>query len=268
MVKVDIEKITTSCVILLILLLSFTFFTAGAQNNSSSGTPDWKEGYSWKYISSRADKNESSYLFMNVTDKGVKVGGYDCYEVQVSVGNSIVSYRYLKEENLAMVQLVYILNETIDTDDEYVTYEPPVRNYDFPLQTGKSWGMTVTKKTNYREQNFTLNYECKGERTINTEAGEFETLVIKRNKTKEKTITPSETSKRITYYSPEAKNMVRLEYLEIDNETGETKVAGKIELVDYDITVEEDSSFIPSYNIVTGVIVFVAAAVFIEFKKE
>ncbi|UCE35948.1 MAG: hypothetical protein JSW00_10300 [Thermoplasmata archaeon] len=191
------------------IIVSFVFlievlaFTAAGD----AEMPEWKEGDQWKYqmtafgMSVPVTYEVSEITFIDVNDKN-----YEVYDLKFSIMGS-EQHHYYHTSSMGLVKTkipTYIGSE--EKLLEYV-YDPPKKEYDFPLTEGKKWTSSHTSSTyddDYGWMNSTedIDYEVVEIETITVEAGTFECYRID----SEDDYGYTNTS---VWYSPKVKNMVK-----------------------------------------------------------
>lgn len=181
---------------------------------SDAEIPEWIVGDSWNYHSSI--EGSLANFTIEVTEiTAINVNGTD-YEVYVAettielpIEQKIITStikNYILKDDLSTVKTELIEtgpNESLRIT--VTTYDPPKKDYDFPLEVGKEW-ISHFFESIYEEElgysNITRQYKYKvvGEESITVEAGTFDCYKIE--------VDIGFGNPTITWYSPKVNNVV------------------------------------------------------------
>ncbi len=233
---------------LILYILAFNIFLIQGLGPTVIGDaeiPEWSVGDKWEYETSiigmrgniTIEVIEMSTINVNSTD-------YDVYVVETMleltmdgmfITNTINNY--ILRGDLATVKTVF--NETGPDDSLHIvvtTYDPPRKDYDFPLVLGKTWTSNFTESI-YEETmgyyNLTrlIKYTVVGQESVTVGAGTFDCYKI------EMDYGPGDVI--YTWYSPEVNNVV--------NTTGRPEEMGlPMKLTHYQYDDKDDGETSPS----------------------
>jgi hypothetical protein len=172
----------------LLLALPLSSFTA----ESDAEQPQWKVGDKWHYKSTQLEGTQDiSVEVTEITNVNVNNIDYDVYVVETKSnftfqGVTLITgiNSYILRSNLAKVKNEF--TETVSQNTSIVmttTYNPPRKDYDFPLKVGKTWYSESTESffdgETYNNISRRLDYSVVELESLTLEAGTFECYKIK-----------------------------------------------------------------------------------------
>lgn len=175
--------------------------------------PKWSVGDKWVYETYYYGLTlETKTEIINITTINVNDTNYEVYVAHSTSSapwTASISDKYVLTENMATVKTVTIWGYAENKTETMTTYQPPKKDFDFPLSVGKNWTTTYTYFQNSESLgNFTKTeikyYNVTGIETITVKAGTFECYVIEDTDKYGVVYTK-------TWYSPKVKNSVRTE---------------------------------------------------------
>ena len=155
--------------------------------NGDAELPEWNVGDRWEY--------ETPYYGMVVKEKTevtdittIDVNGTN-YEVYIVLTTSSVPwgdielYKYIAVNDMAIVKTRTIQSSGNSSIETVIIYRPPKKEYDFPLDFGKSWASSYTRyqhseSLGYINATDNLRYHIDKIDRIKVKAGTFECYVI------------------------------------------------------------------------------------------
>ncbi|UCG70410.1 MAG: hypothetical protein JSV09_05185 [Thermoplasmata archaeon] len=170
--------------------------------------PEWQIGDKWKYdksdtiligtINNTTDITYRSRIeteVLNLTTLHVNGSNYEVYGVETrtelieelgipSEGVLTQDINYIIKSNLAILRQVSTFESPYGSFTLIYTYDPPKKEYDFPLTIGKSWTAHTTQSvygelTGYDNITIIDNYTVEDTENVTVKAGTFECYRIK-----------------------------------------------------------------------------------------
>ncbi len=153
---------------------------------SKVGRPLWETGYTWIY---QLAGPKTGTLHQEVVGKDL-VNGLTAYVLKGGENKLLLS----EELNTIQVQ---------ERDTITATHTPPLQNYDWPLEVGKTWQAKGEMETRTGKINTSKKVEVKGYGIVRVPAGEFEAFYL---------LATSDIGSRVSevWYSPKVRHHVRL----------------------------------------------------------
>lgn len=197
---------------LLLFFDIFLFLTPSVIGDAE--LPEWEVGDKWNYetpyygLISRETKEVT-----NITTINVNGTNYDVYVLQTTSSSlpwgDFTTYNFISIDNMAIIKTRAIQSYGTNETEIVTTYQPPKRNFDFPLSVGKTWTSTYTSSqynetTGYINWTETQYYQVIATEKIKVKAGTFNCFVI------EESNEWGDIGQRL-WYSSEVKNLVKLE---------------------------------------------------------
>ncbi|MFW5904182.1 MAG: hypothetical protein ACOCTK_01810 [Candidatus Saliniplasma sp.] len=219
---------------------------------SAEEVPTWLEGDYWHYNRTEDDNVVPYRTEVVSTDENIKIDDriFECYRLNytwMGDGKPEVESHFYTRDGLSVVVEA--------SNDGLYAYNPTLKQFDFPLEGGKTWD-TVAIRWEEPEDNeetwvegpkIELEYTVEGRFTVEVPAGTFDTYLINMTKYENG---PEHIH---NYYSPEVKNMVKRE------EYYNGKLIGSENLTDYGLEErneeDDDTPFLS-----TGVVVLLLAS--------
>jgi hypothetical protein len=203
--------------------------------------PNWEEGDTWEYSISTS--------FGNVTltqvvegEETLSVNGtqYDVYSVNsvmnLSFSGVDISYPstyYNRRSDLALIKTEMSISIFGISSESVATYNPPKKEFNFPLAVGNTWSETCNAITysvqngaitDYNEYEQTFSYSVEEVEEITVPAGTFRCYKI--------VCVDDFGDETTTWYSPKVKNFVK-------QTTGDSWDSTETELTSYDVATLE-----------------------------
>ncbi|UCE36338.1 MAG: hypothetical protein JSW00_12490 [Thermoplasmata archaeon] len=167
--------------------------------------PEWKVGDEWKYnMTVMGIKVKVTHKVTEVTNINVNGTDYEVYHVEVK-GAGGTEHQYYTKNDLSLVKRE--VPSTTVTSSYTITYNPPKKEFDFPLVIGKNW-VSECNEHIYGEDigyaNITVkdNYTIVGMESVSLSAGVFECYKIE-------SVDRYEITYTTRWYSEEVKNVVK-----------------------------------------------------------
>lgn len=185
-----LSKMKIMTLISMFLLLSMPLSSFSALSDAEQ--PQWIVGDKWHYKSTQFEWTRNvSVEVTGITNVNVNNIDYDVYVVETKSNLTLQDITlttginsYILRSNLAKVKNEF--TETISGNTSIVmttTYNPPRKDYDFPLKVGKTWYSESTESffdgETYNNISRRLNYSVVELESLNLEAGTFECYKIK-----------------------------------------------------------------------------------------
>jgi hypothetical protein len=228
---------------LLLFIILMQIFTPNVISDAEM--PEWSVGKKWNYEASITGIiGNVTIEVIDITIINVNGTDYEVYVVETILeltmnGMYITDTinNYIRRGDLATVKTVF--NQTGPDDSSHIlvtTYDPPKKDYDFPLVVGKTWTSNFTESI-YEETmgyyNLTrlIKYTVVGQESVTVGAGIFDCYKIKIDYDLGDVI--------YAWYSPEVNNVV--------NTTGRPEEMGlPMKLTHYQYDDKDDGETSPS----------------------
>jgi hypothetical protein len=260
-------KIMALISMFLLLATPFSSFTA----LSDAELPQWMVGDKWTYNS--ISHSVTRTLTVEVTDiSTVNVNGtdYDVYVVETSTAITVENNTYTTIITNYIIRSTFetVKTEFAESDPEgliyemTMTYSPPRKDYDFPLEVGKTWYSNYTEILfdgfDYNNISMSISYLVTEIEYLTLEVGTFECYKIEVN--------DGMVSTYYNWYSPDVNNTVEA--------TIGTDLFLPLELTSYTISGggdgdgDSEPAEIPYLLLLIPIIIAVILVVMIILKKK
>ncbi len=142
-----------------------------------SEKPDWKVGDEWKYDMTVMGMNvKVTHKVSEITNINVNGTDYEVFHIEV-IGSGGTKHMYYTKSDLSLVKME--VPSTAVSSSFTITYDPPKKEFDFPLVVGKTWNSTYTETIHSDEYGLinvtgTEYYSVVEIESITIKAGTFE----------------------------------------------------------------------------------------------
>lgn len=236
-----------------LLIISSSILISEVSEASADEVPTWEVGDYWHY--NRTDDDVVTPFRTEVVsdDENIKIDDkiFECYRVNytwIRDGIPEVESHFYTRDGLSAV---------VEASDEGIyAYNPTLKQFDFPLEGGKTWSTVAIRWEKPEEEGATweegrrieLEYKIEGKFSVEVPAGTYDAYLINMTRYENG---PEHIH---NYYSPEVKNMVKREEYHYGNLIGSENLTN-YGLEERDEDDNDDTPFLSS-----GVVVLLLAS--------